>query len=206
MTKISSLFSHPSSLLTPIQHWLKAKKSWFNYKNKLLWLCLGLVAIGLVSSLTIYRLLHPSITVQPDIKPFETVQAYNQFIADNPLFTAAVPEGKTFTKSVEIRSDKTAIYYIELSQRPLKPQMDQAYIQSYLAYLNHSQQQAKQWIQSLGQNPDELAIIWRPNPEEMRQKLLGESTKPFPQKNNPPTTSPSSPPTPTPNPTSLFPH
>ena len=153
-----------------------------NYRSRQFWLGIGLVALLVMGGVVAYRILYPPVLVSPDIHPFESVESYQNFIDDRPLITATVPSDQKFTKSSQIREDKSVVYTIELSQRPIKPQMDMAYVESYLAYLQNSQDEAKAWIRSMGQNPDELAIIWRPSPEEMRSKMLGESTKAIPQK------------------------
>lgn len=172
-----------------------------NYRSRRFWLGVGLVILLVAGGIIIYRVLYPPVLVSPDVYPFESVESYQNFVDNRPLITAKVPSDQKFTKSSRIREDKSVVYTIELSQRPIKPQMDMAYVESYLAYLQNSQDEAKEWIRSMGQNPDELAIIWRPNPEEMRSKMLGESTKVVPQKDAAaPTVSPTLQPTATPAP------
>src|SRR5690606_20558945 len=132
--------------------------------------------------------------------PFESAVEYDAFIEANPLYSANVPEGKKFTKSSQIREDKAALYVFELSTLPIKPQMSKAYAERYISYLESSQAEALDWIRSQGIDPEKVSIVWRPNPKEMRGKMLGETTKPTIDKTIPSTT-PTPSPTPTPTPT-----
>ena len=129
-----------------------------------------------------HRLLNPFKPVEADYKPFESVAEYEAFIEANPLLITKVPAERNFIMSGIIREDKKAVYTIELQSRPIKPEMSETYIQSYLAMLDESQKDALDWIRSQGQNPDDMEIVWRPDPEDRRGRLLGESSKKNPQK------------------------
>lgn len=179
-----------------------------DYTNRQTHYIAGGLALMLILAVVTYRILNPAIVLEGgDIHPFESREEYAAFIEENPLFGISPPKGQGFTKSGSISDDKVARYEIRLSERPLKPVMDTAYRENYLAYLERSQQKALDWIKSTGQNPDELYIVWYPDPQVMRSKLLGETDiKPAPNKNydtdSDGATTPSTTPTPTPTPSS----
>lgn len=195
--------------------WLIHKIRLINYSSHKTYIYFGAALLGLVLLVVVYRILNPVMVLREgDFHPFETAAEYDEFIDKNPLITQDEPAGRKFDISSVIRQDKKVVYTIELQSRPIKPEMDDAYIKSYLEMLENSQKDALDWIRSQGINPDELGIVWRPNPQERRSRLLGETTKQVPQKNTVPTdtTTPTATPQPTTRPTSptaptpLFPH
>ncbi len=151
------------------------------------WLTISIVIlvplIGLI--IIIIGWLTPPL-VQPHYEPFTSKQEYEQFLKDNPLYQTTPPADQSFTLSKEIRADKSALYIFNLTAKPLKPDMSASYLQSYFDILDDSHQKALQWIKDNNQDPEKMSIIWRPNPDEMRQILLKENnTKPLPQKTTP---------------------
>lgn len=162
-------------------------------------------ALLLMGLWVVYSIANPKVIVSPDLGPFENEAEYDAFIEANPLIVKEAPENSPFIADSEIRNDKSVVYYIELQTRPLKPVMDEKYKLSYLAVIEHSQKQALDWIRNSGQDPSRLNIVWRPDPSEMRSKLLGESTRAPMVVKDAPTLTPSPTPTISPTPAGRFP-
>lgn len=152
----------PNQLLLKITTWSQQRRLQPSF-----WISLTLAIIfTLLIIISLYAIINQRPTAATlDYRPFASQAEYQQFLKDNPLFTAPEPHNQPFTIDRQVRSDKYAVYIIQLQHPSPRPSMTPAQLDSYYAALQTNQQKALDWIKQQNVNPEDIHIIWRPNPE-----------------------------------------
>jgi hypothetical protein len=128
-------------------------------------LIIGLVVALLLSAgYAVYRSLPKGeVASQGSFDPFASRAEYDAFHRDHPVLTSKPPLEAPFMVDASISRDKQLTYRIELFASAIKPDNPSS-VQRHIAMLKANQQAAKDWLTSLGEDPETSYIVWSPDP------------------------------------------